>query len=856
LRVLAELGPSTAGWMVLGSLRQALRARAEADRLAVPPPDSGQGPGALEELTEEADAVVARFARATLTLAFLAPDCLLLEWRRRAAPEDPPPSLLAGDRARERVTPTRHPSAEGVLELDAGGPLRVRLGADGTLVVLDGAGEVVRVDEPPCWREAGWSARWACPPGALVTGLGLQAGPLDRRGRRYRLWNLDPGGSWGPDAGPLYCNVPVLLAVDGARSLLDVLDTSEALEVDLRSPGSGWVGAPAGPLRRVLALGRPPLLLERLAELTGPPALPPRWALGYQHSRWGFRSAATVAGIRAGFAACGLPVSAIHLDIDHLAGYRVLTADPQRFGDLPGLVGSLGALGTRVVTIVDPGVKVDRGFGLFRRGSAGDHFCRTPRGRLAIGVVWPGRAAFPDFADPAVRDWWAEEVAARLRASGVGGLWHDMNEPTSLAIGVEPRLPLATRHRVDRQVHDHAALRNRYANGMNEAGFEGSRLARPEARPFVLSRSGWLGGQRHAWHWTGDAETSWAGLRQQVAAVLGLGLSGFPFTGSDVGGFTADPDPELYLRWLQFAAFVPLLRTHAMIGLRPREPWRWPEPFGRAVASWIRFRYRLLPLLLGLAHEAAEQGAPLVRPLWWPDGEAVAVLGDDAFLLGDDLLVAPVYAPGARRRALRLPAGRWVGAWAGSSPTALAGRTVVQLGAPLERLPLLVRAGRILVLDDAWAEPGGACQLEGDEALRADEDPAWNRGTPDLAHTPGCWGLHCWPAEDPEGQAAGAEGRALDEAGDGHGPVRLDRYRLSGVAEGGTATLAWERTGTFPPPASVRVVVHGWAVERALADGRPAAVEGGTVRCGPFDELVLVGLRRRAAAPSPAYHLD
>jgi alpha-glucosidase len=265
------------------------------------------------------------------------------------------------------------------------------------------------------------------------------------------------------------------------------------------------------------------------------------------------------------------------------------------------------------------------------------------------------------------------------------------------------------------------------------------------------------------------------------------------------------------------------------------------------VASWIRFRYRLLPLLLGLAHEAAEQGAPLVRPLWWPDGERAAELGDDAFLLGDDLLVAPVCAPGPGRRALRLPSGRWVGAWAGSSQSALTGRKVVQLGTPLERLPLLVRAGGVLVLDDAWADPGGPCRLEGDEGLRA-EDLAWNRGTLDPAHTPGSWALHCWPANDPEAQAAGAEGRALDEAGDGQGPRRLDRYRLSGVAEGGTATLVWDRTGSYPPTAAVRVVLHGWVVERALADGRPVAVDGGTVRCGPFDELVLGGLRRRAPA--------
>jgi len=171
-----------------------------------------------------------------------------------------------------------------------------------------------------------------------------------------------------------------------------------------------------------------------------------------------------------------------------------------------------------------------------------------------------------------------------------------------------------------------------------------------------------------AWNWTADIESSWEGLRQQVATVIGLGLSGVPYSGSDIGGFSGVPSPELFVRWLELSVLQPFCRTHSVLGVPSREPWRFEQPYRSAIGELISLRYRLLPYLYTLAAEAAEAGHPLVRPLAWPapgdeatgsspDPRLAAV--DDDFLLGDALLVAPVTAEGARRRTVELPSGLW-----------------------------------------------------------------------------------------------------------------------------------------------------------------------------------------------------
>ena len=372
-----------------------------------------------------------------------------------------------------------------------------------------------------------------------------------------------------------------------------------------------------GMLRHYVSTGPLPELLRRYSALTGRPPLPPRWALGYHQCRWGYKSESDIREVAGGFAAEGLPLSAVHLDIDYMRGYRVFSIDEERYPDLGALSRELAARGTRVVTIVDPAIREDPDYDVYAEGSAGGFFVRNEDGTQARGTVWPGWAAFPDFTDPDARAWWGS-LYERLTAQGVAGIWHDMNEPTSITLWGDRSLAKSTRFDAEGRGGDHAEAHNAYGLLMDRTGYEALERLRPGHRPFVLSRAGWAGLQRWAWNWTADIESSWEGLRQQVATVIGLGLSGVPYSGSDIGGFSGVPSPELFVRWLELSVLQPFCRTHSVLGVPSREPWRFEQPYRSAIGELISLRYRLLPYLYTLAAEAAEAGHPLVRPLAWP----------------------------------------------------------------------------------------------------------------------------------------------------------------------------------------------------------------------------------------------
>lgn len=827
---ISDLGLSTTVAVVANSAERRRAGPAEwAARISSDPPVE---PGPLLEGTPIAGGARFTFSRAELEVRFVAGDVLLVTWG-----PGPEPHPYASEPPAQWTVPPVVTEDLGERWVVRAGGLTLEVGLEGSLVLRDGAdGQIVRHELPPRRRRDDWEHRFVRRAGEAFSGLGEQAAGVDLAGGRYRLWNRDPGGAWGVGRNPLYLNIPVLLCTHSHRSVLSFYDNPCSALVRIPGPDDPrdevTLTFAGGRLRQYLFVGDPPQLLERYSALTGRPPLPPRWALGYHQSRWGYRSQRHLQAVLDGYRAEAVPLSALHIDIDYMDGYRVFSVDRRRFADLPTLSAAAARQGVRLVAIVDPAIKVDDDFPLYRQGLERGSFCSDPQGRPEIGVVWPGRAAFPDFTDPAARRWWSEQYRT-LTDLGVSGVWHDMNEPTSISLVGDPTLPLATRHCFEGRGAEHAEAHNVYGLLMNRAGHEGLEEARPGHRPFVLSRSGWAGNQRWAWNWTGDAETSWGSLRQQVATVLGLGLSGVCFAGPDVGGFSGVPDAELYLRWLQLSVLLPLCRTHSVVGAPPREPWRFPPPYRSLVGSWIRLRYRLLPYLYALAADASCDGTPLVRPRWWPDpgGEDAWEDADDTFLLGPALLVAPVTTQGATGRRVRLPPGQWRSWWAGQHPPVSG---TVDATAPLGRIPIFARAGSIVALDDGWAEPGGPCALAGDDTL---EQPTTSVGPVEADHAPRLPAFHCWPS------GGGAEGRGYDDAGDGHGAWRRDLLQLSGAEPGGSAVLRWTRTGAFDPPARLRVVLHGLCAEAARSDGGPVEVRGSALVSGPFEEMRIEGLR-------------
>ncbi|MEC4020603.1 glycoside hydrolase family 31 protein [Streptomyces sp. H27-D2] len=722
--------------------------RRGAERARVPGPALGAEP--------QPGGGVVRFARSSLRVRVAVGGAVFCGWDG-AEPE--PSYALAG--------PCPEADARAVLEPDTDGGWRVvserllvAVSRHGAVEVRTPGGLVLRRDLPPRWWEpvsgdsggraegargaetetgaggadergapergageggassvgARWVQRSEVAADARFFGLGGRASGPRLRDGSYRLWNTDPGGAVEPGDDPLYITMPVQLVVADAGTHLVFHDNPWDGRVRLREgeegagsghdrPGTCELRMDGGPLRYWVVAGTPARVLHGWTALTGSPALPPRWALGHHHARWGFGSADEVRRVVAGYRERGLPLSAVHLDIDHFRDHRVFTVDTDRFPDLPGLAAELRADGVRLVSIIDPGVKAEPGEAVYDSGSAVGAFVRDARGREVRGVVWPGEAVFPDFTDPRVRKWWGELYAERL-AQGFSGVWHDMNEPVSFAAFGEPTLPRSARHVLEGRGGDHREAHNVYALTMARAGYEGLRELRPQERPFLFSRSGWAGMQRYGGSWSGDLTTGWPGLRASLSLVMGLGLCGVPYSGPDTGGFTGSPSPELYLRWFQLASWFPLFRTHSAIWAGRREPWEFGPEVLEHAAGALRERERLMPYFETLARLAQLTGAPYVRPLWWSAPRDRALRDcEDAFLLGDALLVAPVLRRGGTRRAVRLPRGRWYDTTTG---TAYEGPGQVLLDAPLSRIPVLARAGAVFPVTG----PDGGVELE------------------------------------------------------------------------------------------------------------------------------------------------
>ncbi len=785
LRALRLIGP-----------REALRAAGYTlfrDRLdfRLPPTGPFLPPGNLREATPSPDGGCFRFARADLEVRFLAPDLVRITWGGGLLPipyaiarNDWPPVEISWRRDDEGYTLSS-------------GEMEVTVEADGGLIFRDPAGRVLRRDFPPRRRRREW-VHWAdLRPEEHLYGLGERAAPLNLRGGTYCMWNSDPLGGYGPGVDPLYLGIPVYLGLHHEGSYLLFYENSYRAVLRFKDLARAYF--PGGSLRYYWIPGPPDRALRRYSELTGRPPLPPRWALGYHQSRWGYREQEEVRTLLKNFLEYDLPLSAIHLDIDYMDGFRVFTVDPRRFPDLPALARELAERGVRLVAILDPGVKRDPNYDLFREGLEAGHFCTLPgpKGKVTplYALVWPGWCAFPDFTDPVVRAWWGKQYP-RLLELGIAGFWHDMNEPSVRTDWGDSTLPLPTRHILEGRGGDHREAHNLYGLLMNRAAYEGLCRHRPDMRPFLLSRSGWAGLQRYAWNWTGDTESTWETLRQTIPSVLGLGLSGIPYTGPDIGGFSGHPSTELFVRWFQMATFLPFFRTHSAWDVPPREPWTWGEPALSIVRRFLHLRYRLLPYLYTLAWEASQTGHPLVRPLFWPDGRDSTLWdAQDAFFLGEALLIAPVLEEGARSRRVTLPRGRWYDLWEEAVYT---GPGTVSLPAPLERIPILVRAGSVLPMEE--------------EGLLA---------------------LHLYPPAEGEGR-----GFLYSDAGDGYGPWRLERFCLRHA--GDALEMTWETEGDFPFPwPGLRLFLHGVRAGNLRIDGREYGPVRGTVETDLFRLLRL-----------------
>ena len=560
------------------------------------------------------------------------------------------------------------------------------------IAFLDRTGNVLSRDDPGFG--IGWDGdevrNWkSIEENERFFGLGEKTGNVDKRGREWVMWNSDIPG-YGNETDPLYQSVPFFVGLRDGRAYGFYLNNSHRTTFNLGAANHRYYSfAAEGGVLDYFFFAGPEIarVVERYTAITGRMPLPPRWALGYQQSRWSYYPDDEVLRIARTFREKRIPADVIYLDIHYMDEYRVFTWHPERFPDPEGLLAELEALGFKVVVIVDPGVKEDDAYAVAEEGLAGDHFVRYPDGEVYVGSVWPGRSYFPDFSRTPTRTWWGGYVD-RLMDQGVDGIWNDMNEPAvwGKAFPVEVEAVAGSFKRV----------RNLYGLFMAQGTYEELVAARPEERPFILTRAGFAGIQRYAAVWTGDNVASWEHLELGIRMQIGLGLSGVPFVGADVGGFVGGPSPELFARWVQAGALTPFFRAHTAHDTPPQEPWAFGEEVEAISRRAIEMRYRMLPYLYTLFRESNLTGAPVLRPLFWHH-QADSVAYDPAwqhqFLLGERLLVVPVTREGARDQKAYLPEGRWLDL---ATEEVFDGPREVTVDAPLDRLPMFLAGGGIL----------------------------------------------------------------------------------------------------------------------------------------------------------------
>ena len=537
-----------------------------------------------------------------------------------------------------------------------------------------------------CWK-------WM-PSDEQYFGLGEKSGQLEKRGHAYVMWNTDAYG-WGNSTDPLYESVPFFIGLRGGRAYGLFFDNTwrSSFDMGVEAPDQYSFGAEGGELNYYFFYGPDPKkVIQRYTELVGRMPLPARWAIGYHQSRYSYYPESCVRFIADNFRQRQIPCDALFLDIDYMDGYRVFTWDKSRFPDPPRLLADLRKQGFKVVTIIDPGIKVDPNYRAYAQGVAEGNFVKKPDGQLYIGKVWPGDSAFPDFTSEKVRAWWGS-LYKGLIDDGVAGFWNDMNEPSIFDVPSKTMDLDAIFD--DHGLHSpHAKIHNVYGMLMSEATRAGTLELRPNERPLVITRATYAGGQRYAAVWTGDNSSLWEHLRLSLPELMTMGLSGLTFAGADIGGFALSPSAELYTRWLEAGVFYPYCRTHTEKGSRNQEPWSFGNRMEEINRRAVELRYRLMPYLYDAFHEAAESGLPVMRALLldYPD-DPQAVGQNYEFLFGDDLLVAPVVKSDEREWDVYLPRGVWYDFW---TDQRYAGPRHVNVEAPLDRVPVFVRGGAII----------------------------------------------------------------------------------------------------------------------------------------------------------------
>jgi alpha-glucosidase len=527
-------------------------------------------------------------------------------------------------------------------------------------------------------------------------GLGEKTGKLNKSGTQYTMWNTDR--RYDVDSDPLYVSIPFFIGERNKIAYGIFLDNTYKSYFNCGASNNRfyWFGAENGDLNYYFIFG-PEIkkVISSYTLLTGRIQLPPLWSLGYQQSRWSYSPESRVKEIAKTFRDKKIPCDVIYLDIDYMNGYRVFTWNKDRFPDPGKMIGELKAEGFKIVPIIDPGIKADTNYFAAKEGLTKNLFVKYPDGVPYEGEVWPSWAYFPDFTKKETREWWGEKLNVMLK-QGIEGFWNDMNEPSVWG----QAFPDLVEFNDNGFNATHKKIHNVYALEEAKATFDAFQKYSPDKRHFMLSRAGFSGIQRYSAIWTGDNTACEEHLQLACLMPLSMGLSGIPFVGSDVGGFFDMPSSRLYTRWMQLGAFTPFFRGHSVINAPDKEPWAFGNETEENVRNIISFRYKILPYLYNEFYNSSITGLPIMRTMFLNFQNDDECYKDDAqfqFMLGDNILVAPVVIETSNTKKLYLPEGSWIELF---NFNIYQGKNWITVDAPINKIPVFLKAGGFIPMQE------------------------------------------------------------------------------------------------------------------------------------------------------------
>ncbi len=429
-------------------------------------------------------------------------------------------------------------------------------------------------------------------------------------------------------------------------------------------------------------------IIGRFRSLIGQSYVPPKWGFGYQQSRWSYVDKNEVLSIAEKFDEHDLPCDAIYLDIDYMERFKDFTVSDDRFSDFKTFVSDLKLKDIKLIPIIDAGVKIESGYDVYEEGVKNSYFCKDENGKPFVAAVWPGKVHFPDFLNSRVREWFGQKYH-RLMDMGIEGFWNDMNEPAIFYSeqGLKDAISFVSDqegknldiytffdlknkimnisnsesdyksmyHNYDGMKVNHYDVHNLYGYFMTRAAAEGFKSYAPEKRHLMITRASHIGMAKHSGIWTGDNHSWWEHLKLNIQMMPSLGMAGFLYSGADTGGFGGEASGELLTRWLQFSIFTPLLRNHSAMGTRKQEPWMFETETLDRIRDVIKMRYALVPYLYSEFMKANFNHELLFAPLSYEYDDSRSKRVEDQLLLGDSLMLAPVYEQNSRGRSVYLP---------------------------------------------------------------------------------------------------------------------------------------------------------------------------------------------------------